>query len=158
MRTARLLPVSSSMYCSRGGVPTWGCTCPGGGGVPDSGVPAWGCTCPGGGGTCPGTSPHPREQNSWHTLLKIIPCPKLRLWAVNIIRLVHPPLGLALPWKFWIRHCTPYQDDHCSRDLQSLPFKDKLKYSSRLASLILAAKFSKKCEKSHLKCLSSLPN
>ena len=26
----------------------------------------------------------PLEQNSWHTLLKILPCPKLRLWAVNI--------------------------------------------------------------------------
>ena len=26
----------------------------------------------------------PRGQNSWHTLLKILPCPKLRLRAVNI--------------------------------------------------------------------------
>ena len=26
----------------------------------------------------------PREQNSWHTLVKILPCPKLRLRAVNI--------------------------------------------------------------------------
>ena len=26
----------------------------------------------------------PRGQNSWHTLLKILPCPKLRLWAVNM--------------------------------------------------------------------------
>ena len=70
------------------------------------------------------------------------------IWP-NIIRLVHPPLGLAPPWKFWIRHCIPYQDDHCSRDLQSLPFKDKLKYSSRLASLILAEVF-KKSVKNHM--------
>ena len=26
--------------------------------------------------------PSPREQNSWQMLLKILPCPKLRLWAV----------------------------------------------------------------------------
>ena len=56
MRTARLLPVSPSMHCSGGrctclgGVPAWGCTCPGrytavGGGVPAQGV---GCTCQGG--------------------------------------------------------------------------------------------------------------
>ena len=57
MRTARLLPVSSSMSCSRGMYLPGGCTCPGG--VPASwctcqgvnlpgGVPARGCTCPGG--------------------------------------------------------------------------------------------------------------
>ena len=28
--------------------------------------------------------PPPRGQNSWHTLLKILPCPKLRLRAVKI--------------------------------------------------------------------------
>ena len=40
------------------------------------GVPGpWGCTCP---------STPPCEQNSWHTLLKILPCPKLHLQAVNI--------------------------------------------------------------------------
>ena len=60
MPTARLLPVSPSMHCSGWGVPVWGVNLPGG------------CTCPG--------TP-PREQNSWHTLLKIFPCPKLRLWA-----------------------------------------------------------------------------
>ena len=114
MHTACLLPVSPSMHCSGGctcrrgvylprgvylaggctcrggctcpeGVPARGCTCPGGvpvqGGVPGQGVylprgvPAWGCTCPG--------TP-PCEQNSWHTLLKILPCPKLRLRAVII--------------------------------------------------------------------------
>ena len=53
-----------------GGVPARGCTCPGG-------YLPGGCTCLG--GTCPGT---PLEQNSWHTLLKILPCPKLRLRVV----------------------------------------------------------------------------
>ena len=55
MRTARLLPVSPSMHCFQGGVPTWGCTCPGylPRGVPAQratcwrGVPAGGCTCQG---------------------------------------------------------------------------------------------------------------
>ena len=75
MRTARLLPVSPSMHCSRrvpgpgvylvpGGVPgpRGGVPDPGVGGVylPRGDVPAWeGCTCPGeylpGGGTCPAT-------------------------------------------------------------------------------------------------------
>ena len=146
MYTARLLPVSPSMYCSQGvylprGMapplsvkPAWGCIClevylPGGctcqGGVPargylsggctclgctcpwvpaqegvlPGGVPARGCTCqgvsvwgvylprgvPAWGGEpargctchgrciCPGTPP--REQNSLHTPLKILPCP-----------------------------------------------------------------------------------
>ena len=38
----------------------------------------------------PGTPPPPpppRGQNSWHTLLKILPCPKLRLRAVNIAQM-----------------------------------------------------------------------
>ena len=68
MSSARLLPVSPSMHCSRGGgvylpggAPTGG-TCPGG-------VPAGGCTCPG--GTCPGT-PLPCEQNDWQTGVKNI--------------------------------------------------------------------------------------
>ena len=65
MRTARLLPVSPGMHCSRGvylpggctclgGVPAQGCTCPRG--VPAQGVylPVW-CTCLG--GTCPGGVP-----------------------------------------------------------------------------------------------------
>ena len=71
MRTARLLPISHSMHCSReGGVPSQGCTCPGGCTCPEGctcqggrvpawgGLPAQGCTCPGGlpaeGCTCPG--------------------------------------------------------------------------------------------------------
>ena len=102
MRTARLLLVSPSMHCSQGvctcpgmyllgGVPAWGCTCrgmylPGGtslGVYLPGGVPARGVYLPGGvyppggvpawGHTCPGTPPH--EQNSWRTLLKILPCP-----------------------------------------------------------------------------------
>ena len=54
MRTAHLLPVSPIMHCSggSGGVPARG------------GVPAQ-------------VLPH-CEQNSWHTQLKILPCPKLR--------------------------------------------------------------------------------
>ena len=63
------------------------CTCLGvylpRGVYPPGGVPAQGS---GGvsaqGGTCPGTPPC--EQNSWHTQLKILPCPKLRLRALII--------------------------------------------------------------------------
>ena len=33
--------------------------------------------------TPPGAGTHPREQNSWHTLLKILPCPKLCFRAVT---------------------------------------------------------------------------
>ena len=54
------------------------------GGVPShGGVPSQGGTCTGGvpvqgGVTCPGTPPPPTcEQNSWDTLLKILPCPNL---------------------------------------------------------------------------------
>ena len=86
-----------------GGVPAWsgGCTClvwgvylPGSGGtclvlggVPawSGGVPAWsgwgGCTCLVWGCTWSGTPPLWTE---WHTLMKILPCPKLRLWVVII--------------------------------------------------------------------------
>ena len=35
-----------------------------------------------------GIPPHPCVQNSWHTLLKILPCPKLRLRAVKIFKIV----------------------------------------------------------------------
>ena len=74
------MPLSPSMHCAGGGVP------------PPEGVPAWGVylprglylpggylprgNCPGG-CTCPGYLPRysPRGQNSWHTLLKILPCP-----------------------------------------------------------------------------------
>ena len=86
-----------------GGVPAWGVYLPRGMSLPGGvylpgGVPARGCTCqrgtcPGEGGTpaqggvctcwgvylprrmhLPRYSP-PCEQNSWHTLLKILPCP-----------------------------------------------------------------------------------
>ena len=87
---------------SRWGVCSWGV--PGLGGLPDpGGVPGPGGRVPGlgGWGAClvPEEMPGPRgvgwypsmhwgrhprrEQNSWHTLLKILPCPKLRLRAVT---------------------------------------------------------------------------
>ena len=53
MHIARSLTVSPSMHCAGG------CLVPGGGVYP------------------------PCEQNSWQTLLKILPCPKLRLRAVT---------------------------------------------------------------------------
>ena len=79
------------------GVPGWGCTGLGGcicwGWV----YLARGCTCLGGvpaqgeylpGGYLLGDAPAQVlpccEQNSWHMLLKVLPCPKLRLRAVNI--------------------------------------------------------------------------
>ena len=91
MRTARLLAYLPACTAPGGlptrGVPAQGLYLPGectylgvylprGGNLP-GGVPAWG-------GTCPGTPPSPREQNSWLTLLEILPCPKLRLRAVKI--------------------------------------------------------------------------
>ena len=60
MHTARLLTLSPSMHCAGG---AW--------------YPSmhWGRP--------------PREQNSWHTLLKILPCPKLRLRAVlNSLKII----------------------------------------------------------------------
>ena len=84
----------------QGGRPLWGvpglggCLLPAGCLVPDGmsapggrgvSAPGWGgCLVPGG----RGLSQHalrqtPREQNSWHTLLKILPCPKLRLQTVT---------------------------------------------------------------------------
>ena len=51
------------MYLPGGTCPGRSCTCLG---VPGGGVPVQG-------GTCPGTPPC--RQNSWHTLLKILPCP-----------------------------------------------------------------------------------
>ena len=114
MRTARLLPVSPSMHCSRGvslpgGVPAWGVYLPRGVHLPRGpylprgvctcsvgctclgvctclgGVPVWGCTCPGG-MYLPGGEPAKVlpscEKNSRHTLLKILPCRKLRLRTV----------------------------------------------------------------------------
>ena len=95
MRTARTLTIGGGVYLPRGvclprrctctgGVPAQGVYLPGGSGVPaQGGVPVQGGTCPGRvylpGGYLP-ASPH--GQNSWHTLLKILPCPKLRLRAV----------------------------------------------------------------------------
>ena len=83
MRTARLLTVSPSIHCAERGMPgprgclLWGCLVHGGclvlggGLLPGGGIPA--CT--------KADSPH--EQNFWHTLLKILPCPKLCLRAVK---------------------------------------------------------------------------
>ena len=67
MRTAHLLPISPSMHCASGAawsrrvflVQGEGCLVPGGG-YPSM---QW------------GRPPPPRGQNSWHTLLKILPCP-----------------------------------------------------------------------------------
>ena len=55
------------------------------GGAWSRGVPGWGMSARGGGGGIPAcTEADPLcEQNSWHTLLKILPCSKLRLRAVN---------------------------------------------------------------------------
>ena len=77
MHTTRLLTVSPSMHCT--------------GGVPGSRGSAWSLGVPALEGRGVGwwwyPSMHwgrpPCEQNSWQTLLKILPCPKLRLWAVN---------------------------------------------------------------------------
>ena len=50
----------------------------------------------------PGTGPpgtrHPRGQNSWHTLLKILTCPKLRLRAV-IKKLLMGKTQMFLKWR-----------------------------------------------------------
>ena len=81
MRTARLLPVSPSMDCSRGMYLP--------GDVPDQrgGVylPGGGCICQGvylpRGGCLPRYSPPPVNRM---TGAKILPCPELRLRAVNI--------------------------------------------------------------------------
>ena len=77
MRTTRSLTISPSMVCS-GGMPG-----PGGclllGGLPAPG----GCLLPGGVvfQHALRQTPPPREQNSWHTPMKILPCP-LRLRTV----------------------------------------------------------------------------
>ena len=75
---------SSRMHTARGVgcVCTWSrgvCTWSLGGVYLVPGGWTWSWT---GGGICPGTPPC--EQNSWHTLLKILPCPKLRLRVVKM--------------------------------------------------------------------------
>ena len=108
MRTARLLPVSTSMHCSRGRC-TWpqgGCTwswgvylVPGIGGVPGpEGTWSWGVYLVPGGCTWTQGVPGPRGctwsrgvpaqalplWTEWQTGAKILPCPKLRLRVVKI--------------------------------------------------------------------------
>ena len=76
MHTARLLTVSPSMHCAGGSARGGSCMVPGG--LLHGGVPGLG-----GGGILACTEAHsPCGQNCWHTLLKILPCPKLRLRAV----------------------------------------------------------------------------
>ena len=94
MRTARLLTISPSMQCS-GGCLLQGGDCSQGGACSQGclllgGVCPWGMRCLflegvwlllGGYPSMHwGRAPH--VQNSWHTLLKILPCPKLHLRAV----------------------------------------------------------------------------
>ena len=109
MHTACLLTISPSMHCA-GECLVWGVSAPGGclvqggawsggclvqggawsGGCLVQGVSApgsawWGDACSwGGGGGIPARNEAdpPCEQNSCHTLLKILPCPELRLRAV----------------------------------------------------------------------------
>ena len=101
MHTARLLTVSPSMHCA-GGVCSVGGLLLGGclffwWWVSASG----GCLLLGGGGV---VSQHalrqtpPCEQNSWHTLLKILPCPKLRLRALTRKWLMEY-LAFGMGWK-----------------------------------------------------------
>ena len=92
MHTARSLAVSPSMHFT-GGV----CSVGEGGGAWSLGVcsleGAWsqggllrGVPCLAGGiPACTEETPS-CGHNSWHTLLKILPCPKLRLRAVNIVK------------------------------------------------------------------------
>ena len=76
-----------------GGVCSWG------EGAWCGGVWSWVCVCvsaPGGGGGMHWGRP-PCEQNSWHTLLKILPCPKLRLRAVTTV-------CTRKWWHIWMLH------------------------------------------------------
>ena len=57
------------------GVPAQGVYLPGG-------VPARGCTCQ---GNIPAGTPLPCGQNSWHTLLKILPCPNFVASGKNVL-------------------------------------------------------------------------
>ena len=93
MRTARALTVwggcllpGGVCFQEGGCLLLGGCVCFLGG----LSAPRGRCLLPGGvsapgGCLLPHTHTHPScGQNSWHTLLKILPCPKLRLRAVNI--------------------------------------------------------------------------
>ena len=112
MRTARALNVSPSMLCKGGclllgrgllpegdvclllgdvcllpaGLLPEGLSCGGGGGQRGAeGLLPGGASSQGGGyPSMHWGRPPPCGQNSWHTLLKILPCPKLRLRAVKI--------------------------------------------------------------------------
>ena len=132
MHTARLLPVCPSMHCSGvylvlGGYLPEGVLGPGGMYLVLGGVPARGGTCQGSvpargvylpGGYLPRYF-HPCGQNSWHTLLKILPCPKLRLRAVTKQNALHKfvdcfSMTRAAPWRagmrtsgFWLELSRP---------------------------------------------------
>ena len=86
MRTAHLLPVSPSMHCTGGGSGPGGCLISGGVWSQEGCLPlvrgdawSWGGACLRSvGGVYPSMQwgrPTPPGQNSWHTLLKILPCP-----------------------------------------------------------------------------------
>ena len=98
MRTARLLPVSPSMHCTGGSGPggVWSQGVPGlGEGVCSGGcLLPWGCLLggvpafgPGGGYPSMQWVRPPREQNSWHTLVKILPCPNFVAGGKNTLYL-----------------------------------------------------------------------
>ena len=78
MHTTRLLIVSPSRHCA-GGV------C-----LAAMGSPCWGGSCQGVVSQHALKQTPPCEQNSWHTLLKILPCPKLHLRVVISDHQVEP--------------------------------------------------------------------
>ena len=83
MLTARLLTVSPSMHCA-GVVCSRGVSAPRGGVCSRGNVCSRGCLLPGMGVSQHTLRQTPHVQNFWHTLLKILPSPKLRLRAVII--------------------------------------------------------------------------
>ena len=103
------------MYLVLGGVYlVWGCLVPGG--VCSKGVCTWswgvyldeGISAPGGvsapGGLLQGVSGTPPLSTEWQTGAKILPCPTLRLWVVNI------PLWVIC-WQH--RHCSAGNINQC---------------------------------------------
>ena len=82
---------------------------------------------------CMPPPPHmpPRGQNSWHTLLKILPCPKLRLRAVKILGIFFRDEQFICPinrlWReylttvsrWWSLH-SPLQTAICARRIVKL--------------------------------------